>query len=103
MNSIPPVLLSYYALSNGKDTMVMGQLTVSSLQDYSFMAFNRRKTFRTLLRLYRTQLFANEDIVLRYNNASCTTRPDTSGAFFFQTQQLTTESQLSEVRLSTGL
>ncbi len=102
MNEGVPVLLSYYALSNGKETMVFGQLTVSSLQDFTFTAFNRRKTFRTLLALYRTKLFSNEEISLDYEQVTCSAKTDSSGAFFFKTSQLSPDNRLSEIRLSSG-
>ena len=75
-----PILLSYYALSNGKTTLCFGQVTYTSLRDLSFVDYSRRKTFRTLWDLYRTRAYSNAIIVLVFTKGRVETTTNRHGA-----------------------
>lgn len=102
MSDTNPILLSFYGLSNGKRNLLMGQLTISSLRDFSFRSYSTRKTFRTLLALYRTRFFANRKITLHFDHGSAETQTDASGSFFFQEDSVPLRSALREIRLQSG-
>jgi len=78
-----PILLSFYALSNGEKLMVFGHLTYSLIQDLSFKGFSSKKTFFTLLSLYRTRFVAEHEIEIIFNSGKATTKTDTKGSFYF--------------------
>ena len=102
MRNAAPTLLSFHALSNGRSSMAFGQLTRSSLQDFSFKSYTRRKTFRTILALYRTRLFANEEIELIFDTGSIKTTTDSSGSFFITSEVISPLSKLQEIHLVSG-
>ena len=60
-----------------------GQLTYSSLRDFSFKSYSTRKTFRTILALYRTRFFANQQVTLQFDKGTAKAKTDASGSFFF--------------------
>jgi phosphatidate phosphatase APP1 len=103
MSSTVPVLLSFYALSNGSKNLFMGQLTFSSLRDFSFKSYSSRKTFRTILALYRTRFFANQKIQLNFDHGSATTKTDASGSFFFTADAIPEQTKLQEITLGNGV
>jgi phosphatidate phosphatase APP1 len=103
MSETVPILLSFYGLSNGTKSLFTGQLTYSSLQDFSFKAFSSRKTFRTLLALYRTRFFANQPITLRFNEGHAPAMTDASGSFFCTTTSGSNQISLEEVILHNGV
>lgn len=96
-----PLLLSFYALSNGRDCTVLGQLTLTGLNDLSFINYSRRRTFRTLLRLYRTKPFANQSIRLIFDVGEIQTSTNSFGAFYVK-EQSGISGSLKEVLLSNG-
>lgn len=102
MSHTVPVLLSFYALSNGTKNLFTGQLTYSSLRDFSFKSYSVRKTFRTLLALYRTRFFANQQITLRFNEGSTVAQTDASGSFFCTADIIPHQTKLQEIILSNG-
>ncbi len=97
-----PILLSFYALSNGSATLAFGQLTYTPIHDLSFKDYNRRKTFRTLLRLYQTKPYSNQQIVLVFTNTEVTVKTNSYGAFYEKIPQDLQGSSLTNVRLSSG-
>src|SRR5688572_4527399 len=102
MSQTAPILLSFYALSNGTKNLFTGQLTYSSLRDLSFQSFRSRKTFRTILALYRTRFFANQKITLRFNHGVEFTSTDASGSFFYKSEHLAGQTKLEEILLPNG-
>ena len=81
----------------------MGQLTFSSLRDFSFKSFSPRKTFRTILALYRTRVFANQQIQLNFDRgAVVTTKTDLSGSFFCIADAVPGQTGLQEIILQGG-
>jgi phosphatidate phosphatase APP1 len=79
-----PVLLSFYALSNGKEALIYGQVATTRLSDLSFTAYSRRRTFRTLFALYRTHPAAHLPITLHFGSVEISAKTDATGAFFFK-------------------
>jgi len=102
MSKTAPILLSFYALSNGTESLFTGQLTYSSLRDFSFRAYSRRKTFRTILALYRTRFFANQQITLHLNNGVVHATTDVSGSFFCEAKTVAHQTKLEEIKLQDG-
>jgi phosphatidate phosphatase APP1 len=80
-----PILLSFYALLNGSTALIGGQLTYTTLKDLSFINYNRRRTFRTLLSLYRTKPYANQNIVLVFDTCEVSVKTDAYGSFYLKT------------------
>jgi phosphatidate phosphatase APP1 len=97
-----PILLSFYALSNGKKNLFVGQLTYSSLRDFSFLSYSSRKTFRTLLALYRTRFFANKPITLYFDHGLVKTTTDASGSFFCIENTIPYQTRLQQIKLANG-
>jgi phosphatidate phosphatase APP1 len=94
-----PILLSFYALSNGTRNLFMGQLSFSSLRDFSFRSYGSRKTFRTLLALYRTRFFAHKEIVLQFDHGAAATQTDASGSFFFTSDAIPLQMELQAIQV----
>ena len=103
MSETAPILLSFYGLSNGTKGLFTGQLTYSSLEDLSFKAYSSRRTFRTILALYRTRFFANQPITLRFNEGQTSAMTDASGSFFCTTNMGTNQTSLEEIILHNGV
>ncbi|HET9487655.1 MAG TPA: App1 family protein [Chryseosolibacter sp.] len=97
-----PILLSFYALSNGRTTLTFGQVTYTRINDLSFKEYSRRKTFRTLLKLYRTHPFASQEIVLLFTSGKVHAETNRHGAFYLKTGGDKVHGDLVKVLLSTG-
>jgi phosphatidate phosphatase APP1 len=97
-----PILLSYYALSSGQTTLIQGQLTYTTANDLSFKDFTRRKTFRTLLKLYRTKPYADQVIVLIYDKGKVEMKTDKYGSFYGKTQTNLEGGKLEIIQLASG-
>lgn len=98
-----PILLSFQAVAGGSSVLITGQLSYSSLRDLSFKAFTRRRTFRTILALYRTRHFAHQPITLIFGETlliEATT--DSSGAFSLVAELPATPATLTGIRLGDG-
>jgi phosphatidate phosphatase APP1 len=99
-----PILLSFYGLSNGNHTMLLGQVTYTPLNDLTFKAYNRRKTFRTLFRLYHTKPYRNQSITLHFNDPKIEIPVTTNsyGAFYVKDVAGIDNARLSKVTLLDG-
>lgn len=97
-----PILLSFYALSNGTTTLAFGQVTYTRINDLSFREYSRRKTFRTLLKLYRTRPYAKQQIVLVFTHGRVEAETNRHGAFYVKAPKDTVQGLLAKVVLSTG-
>ena len=97
-----PILLSFYALSNGQTTLTFGQVTYTSINDLSFVEYSRRKTFRTLVKLYRTRAFANHRIVLLFTNGRVEVQTNRNGGFYVKSSSAGLNGRLEKVLLKTG-
>ncbi|HYC85289.1 MAG TPA: phosphatase domain-containing protein [Chryseosolibacter sp.] len=80
-----PILLSFYGLSHQGVTLVFGQLTFTGIKDLSFQAYSRRKTFRTLFRLYQTRPYSNQELVLVFDRMEVRTSTNSYGGFYQKT------------------
>ncbi len=94
-----PILLSFYALSNGKDALIFGQITRTRLNDLSFSGYTRRRTFRTLFALYRTRAITNHNIKLVFDAMTIETTTDDTGSFFLKHKVDQVQSILQKVIL----
>jgi phosphatidate phosphatase APP1 len=97
-----PILLSFYALTNGSSTLLFGQLTYTRLRDLSFKDYNSRKTFQTLFSLYQTKPYSNQAIILVFDSVQLETKTDAYGSFYFSTSSLSKEAVLRNVIMSSG-
>ena len=97
-----PILLSFYALSNGTTTLIFGQVTYTRLSDLSFIEYSRRKTFRTLMKLYRTRPFSNETIVLVFTNGRVEAATNRHGAFYIKASKAEVQGRLEKVLMKSG-
>jgi phosphatidate phosphatase APP1 len=76
-----PILLSFYAIAAETSTLIFGQLTYTKIKDFSFKDYSRRRTFRTLLSLYRTKPFADQEVILKFDKSIVNARTDAYGFF----------------------
>ena len=97
-----PILLSFYALSNGTTTLIFGQVTYTRLSDLSFIEYSRRKTFRTLMKLYRTRPFSNEIIELVFTNGQVEAATNRHGAFYIKANKADVQGRLVKVLMKSG-
>lgn len=102
MASKLPILLSFNSLSNGTTTLCFGQVTYTSIHDLSFKEYSRRKTFRTLVKLYRTRAYANQRITLLFSTGKIETDTNRHGAFYVKSDQRGVSGKLKKVVLHTG-
>jgi phosphatidate phosphatase APP1 len=98
-----PILLSFYALSNGTTTLAFGQVTYTRINDLSFKEYSRRKTFRTLLKLYGTRPYANQAIDLIFKDCKISATTNRHGAFYVKTTEEIHQGTLQRVLLSSGI
>lgn len=94
-----PVLLSFYALTNGTKLMVFGHLTFSFLKDLSFHGFTSMKTFFTLFFLYNTKEVTKQEVELVFNNTILKTVTDDKGSFYLESDLLPGQTNLSSARI----
>jgi phosphatidate phosphatase APP1 len=97
-----PILLSFYAISGRNATLLFGQVTHTSIRDLSFKDYSRRKTFRTLVSLYRTKPYANENIKLIFDEHEINGTTDAYGSFTICTADHLPQSGLQKAVLSSG-
>lgn len=75
-------MLLFYGLANGKRTLLFGKITKSSSRDLSFKSYSRRRTFSTILNLYRTRGLSNQECELIFDKGSTLVKTDAYGAFW---------------------
>lgn len=95
-----PILLSFYALSNGSKLMVFGHLTHSFKKDLSFKGFSSIKTFFTLFSLYRTRFVAEQQIELIFNSGKITTTTDAKGSFYYTADLVPGQNSILDIQLA---
>jgi phosphatidate phosphatase APP1 len=94
-----PTLLNFYGLSNGKDNLFVGQLCSTFLSDFTFQQFSRRKTFWTILGLFRSKAVRNQEFELVFDYGTVKAKTDTTGSFWCTTKTGEIPWMLKEVRL----
>lgn len=82
--------------------LTFGQLTYTSIRDLTFQDYGRRKTFRTLFRLYNTKPYANQELVLIFDSGEVKAKTNAYGGFFEKKPSGMTGSRLQKVVLSNG-
>jgi phosphatidate phosphatase APP1 len=97
-----PILLSFYALTSEQETLIYGQLTYTSLADLTFTKYSTRKTFRTLLNLYRTKPYASQEITLHFAKTNVQATTDSYGSFSLKTNPSLAGNALENVTLANG-
>jgi len=97
-----PILISYSAISNGKVTLLRGQISWSSLTELSFEDYGWRTTFLKLLALYRTSSLSNEVVELYFDKEKITASTDDSGFFTIEVAYQKTQTNLSQINLKNG-
>lgn len=97
-----PILLSYYALSNGTTTLCFGQVTYTRINDLSFTDYSRRKTFRTLLKLYRTKAYSNEEVALLFTKGKVEVETNRHGAFYVKVKKEDVQGRIQKVLVKSG-
>ena len=97
-----PILLSFYALSNGTTTVTFGQVTYTGIEDLSFLEYSRRKTFRTLLKLYHSRPCSSQEITLIFSGGSVKVTTDRRGGFYARTDHHSIEGHLVRAVLGSG-
>lgn len=99
MSPKQPILLSFYALTNGEKLMVFGHLTHSLIKDLSFTGFSSVKTFFTLLSLYRTRFVANHNVKIIFNTGKTTVTTDAKGSFFLTADLLYGQTSVLDIQI----
>ncbi len=98
-----PILLSFYGLTNGKRTVLFGKLAYSPLSDLSFKAYNRFKTFKSVVALYNTRPIRNQEFDIQLDHGTVRGQTDTSGSFWCETETNVKQTKLERiVLLSSG-
>jgi phosphatidate phosphatase APP1 len=98
-----PILLNFYGLGNGAGKfLVFGQLTYTSVKDFTFKDYSRRKTFRTLLRLYQSKPFANQELILKFDKGEVGVSTNIRGGFRSETNCNLSGATLEQVLLKDG-
>jgi phosphatidate phosphatase APP1 len=98
-----PILLNFYGMENGAGKfLVFGQLTYTSVKDFTFKDYSRRKTFRTLLRLYQSKPFANQDLILKFDKGDVKVSTNLRGGFRSETDCELSGATLKKVILKDG-
>jgi len=82
--------------------LTFGQVTYTRINDLSFKEYSRRKTFRTLLKLYRTRPYANEEVILVFTKGRITAETNRHGAFYAKTTKQEIQGVLVKVILGNG-
>jgi phosphatidate phosphatase APP1 len=97
-----PILLSFYGLSNSETTLVFGQLTYTPIKDLTFQEYSRKKTFRTLFRLYHTRPYANQELILVFSSGYVKTKTNSYGGFYEKATGIANNAILQKVILPGG-
>ncbi len=98
-----PILLSFYALGNGAGKyLVFGQLTYTRVNDFTFKDYSRRKTFRTLLRLYQSKPYANQELTLKFDKGDVKVTTNLWGGFRSESMLELADGVLQSVVLKDG-
>jgi phosphatidate phosphatase APP1 len=98
-----PILLNFYGLGNGAGKFLLfGQLTYTRVKDFTFKDYSRRKTFRTLLRLYQSKPFANQELLLKFDKGEVKVSTNLKGGFRTETDCDLSHALLKQVQLKDG-
>ena len=93
-------MLSFYGLSNGKQNLFFGKLAYSPIRDLSFKDYNRFKTFKTIIALYRTHSIRNREFEMVFDHGSIKGKTDHSGSFWCDVAMDERQTKLVSITLS---
>ncbi|HYG01475.1 MAG TPA: App1 family protein [Chryseosolibacter sp.] len=97
-----PILLSFNGISHQNRNLIFGQLTHTRISDLSFRDYSRRKTFKTLFRLYRTRPYRNQQLTLVFDAGEVKATTNAHGAFYEKPVGDFSNAVLKKVLLSSG-
>lgn len=80
-----PVLLNFSGLSNGSVNLFTGQVSLTLMNDLTFQQYSRRKTFWTLVGLYRSRALIHQPLELIFDEGTVQVKTDATGSFWFTT------------------
>lgn len=100
MSAKVPILLSFYGLSNGKRNLFFGKLAYAPTGDLSFKQYNRFKTFKTIVALYRTRPVANQEFEMTFDHGTLRGTTDTSGSFWCEADMNELQTRLVSITLT---
>jgi phosphatidate phosphatase APP1 len=95
-----PILLSFYALSNGEKVMLFGHITHSLIKDLSFTGFSSFKTFFTLFALYRTRFVAEQSVEIIFNTGNVITTTDAKGSFYITSDLVIGQEKIIDIQVA---
>jgi phosphatidate phosphatase APP1 len=94
-----PTLLNFYGLSNGKVNLFVGQLCFAFVNDFTFQQYSRRKTFWTLLGLFRSKAIRNQEFELVFEEGVISAKTDLTGSFWCTSTASDISWTLKEVKI----
>ena len=98
-----PILMNFYAIDNGAGKFLMfGQLTFTRVNDFTFKDYSRRRTFRTLMRLYQSKPFPNQELILRFDKGDVKVTTNAKGGFLGECDHSLADGVLQKVVLKDG-
>lgn len=95
-----PTLLNFYGLSNGNDNLFVGQLCATFVNDFTFLQYSRRKTFWTILGLFRSKGIRHQEFELVFEQGIIKGKTDATGSFWCTAKNRDTGRTLKEVRVN---
>lgn len=95
-----PILLSFYGLSNGKRNLFFGKLAYAPTADLSFKEYNRFRTFKTIVALYRTRAVANQKFKMVFDHGAIHGTTDASGSFWCEADMNELQARLVSITLT---
>ncbi len=100
MSAKIPILLSFYGLSNGTRNLFFGKLAYSPTGDLSFKQYNRFRTFKTIVALYRTRPVANQEFEMTFDHGTLRGITDRSGSFWCEADMNALQTKLLSIHLT---
>jgi hypothetical protein len=97
-----PTLLNFYGLSNGKVNLFVGQLCATLVNDFTFQQYSRRKTFWTILGLFRSKAIRNQSFELVFDKGAVEGMTDATGSFWCTASSGGEPWVLKEVKINNG-
>lgn len=98
-----PILLNFYAIENGAGrSLAFGQLTYTRVNDFTFKDYSRRKTFRTIFRLYQSRPFANQELRLVFDKGAIVVHTNRHGGFRGEAASDLSGAKLQSVLMKNG-
>ena len=100
MSARVPILLSFYGLSNGKRNLFFGKIAFAPAGDLAFKSYNRLKTFRTIVALYRTRAVHHAPFEMTFDHGRLRAVTDDSGSFWCEVDMDERQTKLLSITLT---